>query len=181
LGAVANLKRLPQPDYPLPSGASKVGEGPHGPIIDGLQGRFEDARDWLRNAKTGDVQGAISHPDLPNQSSDLVYGNIKGGVKHTDWKHPGALDQLPSHLDSLELQDSPTRARLSNDDFMASFRKDYDGAPKTWLLTAFEPGKKYSNFTPYLPLPSEIPWSNVSVIPASALPHWDNEDDNSRR
>ena len=45
----------------LPKGARITEVGPHGPVVEGLQGRFGEVVGWLRDAKTGDVKGVLSH------------------------------------------------------------------------------------------------------------------------
>jgi hypothetical protein len=50
-----------------------TGEGPHGPILDGYQGRWAEAVDWLRRAQTGDALGVLAHPDVP-APIDVIWG-----------------------------------------------------------------------------------------------------------
>ncbi len=109
--------------------------GPHGPIVEGLQGRFGEAVKWLRDAKTGDVKGVLSHPELPKRQIDLIHGTEQYGVSHIDTKHPGALDRLPEHWEDLKIQsDTANRTQLRNGEAKAVVSKDFSGEPKDWLL-----------------------------------------------
>jgi hypothetical protein len=99
----------------LPRGASVTGIGPNGPIVEGLEGRPQDAFSWLRQAMTGDVKGVLDHPEIPGRI-DVIQGNPRGGLLHIDNDHSGAADRLPEVWDGLKaVTDSPNRTRLSSD------------------------------------------------------------------
>lgn len=120
----------------LPKGARITGVGSHGPIVEGMQGRLGEAVSWLRDAKTGDVKGVLSHPELPKRQIDLIHGTEQYGVSHIDTKHPGALDRLPEEWEKLKIQsDSPDRTQLINGEAKAIVSKDFSGEPKDWLLS----------------------------------------------
>lgn len=182
---------------PLPSGAKMTGMGPHGPVIDGLQGRYEEALDWLRLAKTGDAKGVLSHPELPDRQIDLIFGNKTYGTDHVDSGHPGMLDKLPEEWDGLrKASDSPNRTVLANDPLRAVVRKEFDGEPKDWLLTFYEkdqPGSKRTggaavsgpaspdrlidgNVRPFLPVSNATPWFPVLPPLGAIAPRKDRRE-----
>ncbi|MEH2513956.1 hypothetical protein V1291_005310 [Nitrobacteraceae bacterium AZCC 1564] len=174
----------------LPKGARITDVGPHGPIVEGLQGRFGEAVKWLRDAKTGDVKGVLSHPELPGRRVDLVHGTRKYGLDHIDDKHPGALDRLPEHWEDLKIQsDSANRTQLRNGEAKAVVRKDLDGEPKDWLLSFYrfeDPPRGKSmggapvsgpasldrrtlpNVGPYEPIIKKVPLAPYQLMPYSA-------------
>ncbi len=174
----------------LPKGARITEVGPHGPVVEGLQDRFGEAVGWLRDAKTGDVKGVLSHPELPGRQIDLVHGTNGYGIRHIDEGHPGALDRLPEHWDSMKLKsDSPNRSRLFNIDAEAVVSKDFAGEPKDWLLTFYRTGDPPSgksmggatvsgpasldrrtlpNVGPYEPIIKKMPLAPYQMLPYGA-------------
>src|SRR5262249_51746690 len=77
-----------------------IGQGPLGPILDGYQGRWADAVDWLRSAQTGDARGVLEHPEVPDPI-DVVWGNELGGLRHILKDHPEVVDDLPERLQQM--------------------------------------------------------------------------------
>lgn len=174
----------------LPKGARITDVGPHGPVVEGLQGRFDEAVKWLRDAKTGDVKGVLSHPELPGRRVDLVHGTESHGIRHIDNDHRGALDKLPEYCNKLKVQsDSPNRTRLANVDAKAVVSKDFFGEPKDWLVTFFRTadpprGKSMGgapvsgpasldrrtlrNVGPYEPIIKKVPLAPYQMLPYSA-------------
>ncbi|WP_185982653.1 hypothetical protein [Aureimonas mangrovi] len=132
----------------LPTGARIVAnDGPLGPSVDGLQGRYDDAVAWLTQAQTGDVRGALSHPEIG--PIDLVWGHAGSGrsdgagLAKIAQFHPEVLDDLPQRLAEMRVvKASGNRVQLESDRTKAGVRLEYDGQQKTWLLTAFDPGEK---------------------------------------
>lgn len=123
----------------IPKGASVAGTGPHGPIVNGLEGRFPEAVDWLRKAKTGDARGVLSHPELGDRRVDLIHGTPTYGVRHIDKEHPGDLDKLPQSWEKLRLtKEGRTRTFLDNEDYRAVVPKNFEGTQKDWLLTFYK-------------------------------------------
>lgn len=144
----------------LPAGARFAGNGDHGPIIDGLQGRVKEALAWLRQAQAGDVSGLLNHPGVPGRI-DLMWGEpfIPGqqggkrqegfGLAHMDTKHPGAADALPELWDGLKVSRAGDKfIELSSDKARAVVALDFAGEQKTWLLTFFERKPKEGDARP---------------------------------
>jgi hypothetical protein len=174
---------------PLPNDARLTGFGPFGPVVDGLKGRPQEAFDWLRDARTGEVRGLLNHPELPGRSIDVPYGDAKSGLMHIDEKHPGDADTLPGVWDEMKpISDSPNRTKLGSDKGFAVISKDFNGQPKDWLTTFFDPrqprrdqpgGKSMggaadegptssdrltnSNLVPYVPVSKPTPWIPFGV------------------
>jgi hypothetical protein len=124
---------------PLHQDARIIGQGPHGPIIEGYQGRWTDVVDWLRRAQTGDALAVLSHPDVP-APIDVVWGTKDYGLAHIIAKHPGVVEDLPSRLGRMsKISESENRIRLSDGTTIAVISRNWLGEPKTWLLTALEP------------------------------------------
>lgn len=127
----------------LPQGATISGAGDNGPVIKGLDGRWREAIDWLRQAQTGDAIGVLEHPEVPGRI-DLIWGDSKHGLAHIDAVHPGEAERLPDFWS--ELRERPgSRGRyitLESDRARAVIARDYRGDPKHWLLTYFELKRK---------------------------------------
>ncbi len=139
LGAAAT------PLPPLHAGAWQAGDGPHGPVIEGYQGRWPEAVDWLRRAQTGDLKGVLAHPQVPGRI-DVVWGEhdrgtLEGhGLKHIiEQDRPEMVADLPNRLAAMKkVKETPNRIQLSDGNSTAIVSRDWAGQPKTWLLTAFE-------------------------------------------
>ena len=132
--------------------ASAVGdEGPFGPILRGYEGKWRDAAAELERRKNGDAVGALHHRDVG--AIDLPWGNAgtnrhngAGLAKLIAW-HPEVLVDLQAFIDRLHVDrdaSSARRIQLRDETGQAGIRLDYDGVAKTWLLTAFEAGKRRS-------------------------------------
>jgi hypothetical protein len=135
-GPPVSTPRLEVP--PLHEGTRIVGEGPLGPILDGYQGRWAEAVDWLKRAQTGDARGVLSHPDVPDPI-DVVWGNELGGLRHILQDHPEVVENLPDRLAQMRaVSTSENRIILEGGDARAVVRRGYDDERKTWLLTAYE-------------------------------------------
>jgi hypothetical protein len=131
---------------PLHRNTSLIGEGPHGPILDGYQGRWTEAVDWLQRARTGDALGVLEHREIPG-SIDVIWGEHNDqtgrgyGLLHIASKHPEVLQDLPERLSRMrKVFDDGERIRLQSPDGYerAAIAKNWHGEPKTWLLTAFD-------------------------------------------
>lgn len=132
----------PRPLPRLPEGVAQVGEGAHGPVLDGLQDRWAEAVSLLAAARHGDARGVLAHPDVPGRI-DLVWGDEKGGLRHILFKHPEIVDGLPDLLSRMKVETaSANRIVLSTPDHRAVVRLTYDGEAKTWLMTAYEAGER---------------------------------------
>jgi hypothetical protein len=125
------------------AGARIAGQGINGPIVTGLDDRFVEAVNWLRNAKTGDAPGVLSHPELGDRRVDLIFGQRgeRGyGIDHIDERHPGELDMLPENWPSMRVaREGPTRISMKNGQAqLAIIPKNFAGDPKNWLLTFYK-------------------------------------------
>lgn len=130
----AEARKLPE----LPQGSRIVEHGDHGPVIEGLQDRFGDALDWMRQVQAGDARGVLTHPDVPGPI-DLIWGGRRYGLAHIEHKHPGALDLLPQVWPDLSLTRGDHKfIELQGPTAGAVVARDYAGDPKNWLLTFFE-------------------------------------------
>lgn len=188
LGSLLNPKPLPSVAAhplaipPLPRGARVTGIGANGPIIEGLQGRPQEAFGWLNDARTGDVKGLINHPELPGRPIDVVYGDQAMGLAHVVGKHPGDIDTLPSRWSGLKLvSNEADKAKLRSPEAQAVVAKDFSGEPKDWLITYFDPrgrlGDRGGNASPpptykgpvgpppFLPVSKTLPWAPFGWLP----------------
>lgn len=120
-------------------------EGPFGPILRGYEGKWREAALELERRQSGDAIAALSHPDVG--PIDLVWGRAgnnqhdgSGLAKLIAW-HPEVLDDLQGFIDGLHVDPASRterRVQLVSDNGRAGIRLDYDGAAKTWLLTAYD-------------------------------------------
>jgi hypothetical protein len=127
--------------------AKKIGHGDFGDIYIGIKGQA--AVDFLLKNKSGEVQGALSHPEV-GENIDLVYGvydpiTDEGyGLAKLEKKHPASLSKLESTLArSRVVSRSRNRIRLLNESEgdITIIRLDWDGEDKKWLLTQYIPEK----------------------------------------
>ncbi|MCB1386978.1 MAG: hypothetical protein KDJ80_13675 [Nitratireductor sp.] len=110
------------------------------------------AVNYLTRTKTGELRGFLDHP--ATGPIDVVWGHYdassgKGaGLAKIVARHPEVVDDLPEIIGSLQVETkSGNRVRLSSDTHFAAVRLDYDGRAKTWLLTAFEKGRRDAKTT----------------------------------
>jgi hypothetical protein len=123
---------------PLHPDTRITGEGPHGPILDGYQGRWTEAVEWLKRAQTGDARAVLEHPEVPDPI-DVVWGNELGGLRHILQDHPEVVGDLPERLAQMRaVSATENRIVLEGNGARAVVRRGYDHARKTWLLTAYE-------------------------------------------
>jgi hypothetical protein len=148
--APATLSAAARELPPLHEGAQIVGQGPHGPVIDGYQNRWPDVVDWMRRAETGDAREVLSHSDVP-EPIDVIWGDHdpatgRGyGLAHIAALHPEVLPDLPERLARMRVvEETNERIQLESPDGTerAAVAKNFHGEPKTWLLTAFERGRR---------------------------------------
>ncbi|MCL4712155.1 MAG: hypothetical protein KJZ73_13010 [Pseudorhodoplanes sp.] len=131
---------------PAPQGARITAQtSVHGPVVAGLEDRWQDAVAWLKEAKTGDVRGALSHHAVP-EKIDVIWGHPRTpdeegyGLAKIVQLHPQIVDDLPERLAKMKIvHEGPNRIRLRAEDGSgAVIRKSFNDDEKTWLLTAFE-------------------------------------------
>lgn len=123
-----------------------VGRSAFGPIFTGFEGRWPEAVAHLSRIETGDASGVLTHPGVATPI-DVVWGDPdprKGfGLAKILAKHPEVLADLPERLARMRVESAtPNRIRLVDGGDHAVIRLDYDGQAKTWLMTAYEEGRR---------------------------------------
>lgn len=157
MGADAAPAARGEPLPPLPAGA-RLEQGAHGPIHSDLTGNYLAALERLRTDRTGEVPGAISHPELG--PIDLVWGNDDYGLSKIIQRHPEVVDDLPAIVGRLPVTQRPgdtgnNRFVLEDETHRAVIAPDFNGVEQRWLVTAFErkgaPGDQTSRRDPLAP------------------------------
>jgi hypothetical protein len=129
--------------------AAAVGE--HGPIAEHLRGSGQDAVNWLLKQRTGEVPGAIVHPEIG--PVDVLWGkpgdpaaDFAGGygLAHIEAKHPEVLGKLSEIIENATVKKAKPNQKinakqkiLETADHKADIRLDWHDQPKKWLLTAY--------------------------------------------
>lgn len=128
---------------------SKFGPA-HSP--DTFKGDWKSAVKQLSSDQTGEIPGMIEHPEIG--AIDVVWGHYnpdteKGqGLAKIMGKHPEVVDDLPNVIQSMQIKSrSENRIILESADHKGVVRLDYDGETKTWLMTAFEKGRRSQETT----------------------------------
>ncbi|MBN3270121.1 hypothetical protein CUR95_23960 [Bordetella bronchiseptica] len=128
---------------------AQTGEGPWGPVYGNLAGDPENAVAHLLRMKSGEVPGALTHPDVPGNDITLNYGSYapdthKGsGVAKLANKHAETLQDLQGFLDSMHKNPDISgqgRIRMTDDGQrrgVVSLNR-FDEPADPWLLTAYE-------------------------------------------
>lgn len=141
-----------QQDRPGDQGAGQDGRGavevgPFGPVLTQFRGDAQGAIQALTLLRSGEAVAALHHPEVGD--IDLVWGAAPEGKKEgfglakLSVKHPEVLNDLQGFLSRLKKdpsQSGKNRIRLVDDKGTAVVRLQWEGASKTWLLTAFEEG-----------------------------------------
>ncbi len=107
----------------------------------------------LSKAGVGEIKSGLRHPELG--SIDVPWGEPakldENGRRITDGfglakvmqLHPEVIGDLPDRLASTSVsRRSTNRIRLASPHLVAIVRLEFDGEPKTWLLTAFDPQER---------------------------------------
>jgi hypothetical protein len=94
----------------------------------------------LLKVKTGQVNGALTHPDLG--AINLIWGDRKSGLAHILTKHSDDLADLNAFeaafvAAKLQPESKGNVAVLSDGAYFFDVRKDWMGQPNSWLLTGF--------------------------------------------
>ena len=118
-------------------------DGPFGPVFTGLTNQPEAAIEKLMAEKRGEVEDAFAHPELGNIA--FVYGDEKMGLRHIAEKRGMEwVNRIPSILRNGEVTPDENGlprtylVRRSDDPAsIAVIRLDWNGAEKTWLVTAY--------------------------------------------
>jgi hypothetical protein len=131
-------------------GVNVEGEGAHGPILTGLAGRWEDTLKALETLRGGDARGALEHSDVG--PIDVVWRAGDRGLEWIERAHPEVVADLPDRLAAMKVVSrTENRVRLASDDAKAVVRLDWDGEAKTWLMTAYEVGRRGDETTASAP------------------------------
>lgn len=119
--------------------------GNFGPILTQFKGDAQGAIKALTELQSGEAVAALSHPEVGD--IDLVWGETsdnprkkgEGLAKIAKW-HPEVLDDLQGFIDGLHIhQRHAGRIHLTDGkNERAAVRLDFNGATKTWLLTAYD-------------------------------------------
>lgn len=115
-----------------------------GPVLLGLEDRWDEAVALMRRLGAGDARGVLAHPDVPGRI-DVIWRTSDGrkGLSVLAREHPEVMGDLPLRLARAQVySQSENRIRLRDaDGWHAVIRLDYGDdqgvAPKTWLLTAY--------------------------------------------
>lgn len=148
-GGVDNGARIAQAQRAVMAleGVSVDGIGVHGPRISGLGGNWAQGRAVLGRLQDGDLIGAFAHPAINGATIDMPWGRASPdrqgnfGLAKILMHHPEVADNLDAILSGLSIdpkQNGPNRMRLTDGKYVVMVRKDADGVPKNWVLTAFE-------------------------------------------
>lgn len=124
----------------------KVGIGRFGQMYEGLF--HQEAIDFLITIKSGEMMGALSHPDI-EQKIDVVWGESgeRGyGLAHILEKHPEVVNQLSGYVAKGKIyRRTKNRIQLEiivniskNTKAISIVRLDFNNVGKMWLLTAFK-------------------------------------------
>ncbi|WP_186263304.1 NUDIX domain-containing protein [Burkholderia gladioli] len=122
--------------------------GPFGPILTNFKGDAQGAIKALTEMQDGEAIGALHHPEIGD--IDLIWGKAPGegqegyGLAKLVNKHPEVLNDLQGILSSMSVvqPSGKNRVRLSSATHRGVVRLSWDGESKSWLMTAFEPGKE---------------------------------------
>ncbi|WP_186211297.1 DUF2213 domain-containing protein [Burkholderia gladioli] len=122
--------------------------GPFGPILTNFKGDAQGAIKALTEMQDGEAIGALRHPEIGD--IDLIWGKAPGegqegyGLAKLVNKHPEVLNDLQGILSSMSVvqPSGKNRVRLSSATHRGVVRLSWDGESKSWLMTAFEPGKE---------------------------------------
>jgi hypothetical protein len=117
-----------------------IGMGPRGPIWSA--DTMADAAEVLRQHRTGEVRGLLRNREIGEIS--LPYGvpgrglSDGAGFSKLDAHHPEVVERLPEIIEPLPVVSAtPNRFQLADELHRAGVRRDYEGDPLQWLLTAF--------------------------------------------
>ncbi|WP_257806357.1 DUF2213 domain-containing protein [Burkholderia glumae] len=122
--------------------------GPFGPILTNFKGDAQGAIKALTEMQDGEAIGALHHPEIGD--IDLIWGKAPGegqegyGLAKLVTKHPEVLHDLQGILSSMSVvqPSGKNRVRLSSATHRGVVRLSWDGESKSWLMTAFEPGRE---------------------------------------
>ena len=141
-----NAEQSTQPKMTEQSEESKIiqpiGESDFGFVYDQFKGDAQGAIRHLTKKQEGEALGALHHKNIGD--IDLVWGYA--GTRKSDGYglaklvkfHPEVLDNLQEIIGNMRVvKRSDNRIQLEDSKYKASVRLSWNGADKTWLLTAF--------------------------------------------
>lgn len=134
---------------PIEGGGAVFGAGPtfrtgvFGPVYHDVAEDWSAALRRLRETQTGEVPGALFHPEIGPIDVPWGYtgtGQSDGfGIAKLDAFHPGMAEKLADILPNMRIVSrSSNRVVLEDESHKASVRLEWDGQAKTWMLTAYE-------------------------------------------
>uniref|UniRef100_UPI001AECBE9D hypothetical protein n=1 Tax=Afipia felis TaxID=1035 RepID=UPI001AECBE9D len=147
-GAAPQGWRPPLPD--LPQGATLADEMQHGPRLVGLDDRPDDAIAWLREAKTGQVDSAVIHPDIG--PIDFVYGETRGqgggyGIAKMAEEHADFLENIGDRLRGMKVSNEGVKPWRNGQEIVladangrAIIKTEWDGEKTRLLFNGFNYG-----------------------------------------
>jgi DNA mismatch repair ATPase MutS len=126
-----------------PGEIEPTGQGAFGPIFEQLRGQSKAAIALLLKLQTGEVPGALFHPEVGE--IDLIWGSAgptprRGyGLAKIVAVHPEVLSRLSDLIPTLTKADqNENSVHLDSPTHHAILRTNWKGQAKRWLLTAFE-------------------------------------------
>lgn len=134
--------------------ARQASAGPFGPVAtaESFGGDWAAIVSHLSRQADGEVTGALTHPetgaiDVPWGFFDPDTGQGAGLAKIVA-KHAEVVEDLPEIVAGMTVASrTDNRIRLASEAHKAVIRLDYDGQEKTWLMTAFEIGRRTGETT----------------------------------
>lgn len=145
------VEPLASPRLPdLPKGASLADELQHGPRLVGLDDRPGDAIAWLREAKTGQVDSAVIHPDIG--PIDFVYGEPRGagggyGIAKMAEEHSDFLENIGDRLRGMKVSNEGVKPWRNGQEIVladangrAIIKTEWDGEKTRLLFNGFNYG-----------------------------------------
>lgn len=137
-----------------------------------FNGNWQKAVDFLRTRQTGELTGFLHHKEVG--AIDVIWGSFdpatgKGaGLAKIAQKHPEVVGRLPEIVAGMEVQTrSANRIRLHTANHQAVIRLDFDGEQKTWLMTAYDKGRRNGETTDR-PEGRQVDGHSSSTSPAGA-------------
>ena len=121
----------------------QAGKSAFGQQFKQFKGKAAEAIAHLKQAKSGEAVGALTHPELG--PIDLIWGeegtgesNGYGLAKLVKW-HPEVVDDLQNIVSSMKVVNKgKNRVLLESDDHKGVVSLNWHGATRQWLLTSYE-------------------------------------------
>jgi hypothetical protein len=159
------------------AGLYQDGAGPFGPVFKEHSGDPAAAVARLMQERTGEVPGALYHPEIGN--IDLVWGKegdpeqgFKGGygLAKIAAKHPEVMGELQEILSGMSiLKRGGNRVLLESSDHKAAVSLDWLGDEKKWLLSAYEKNKRSETDTTIHAIRDAEKGASLSLAPDESI------------